>query len=423
MIEVLEFYFSGLLLSSVRNQRRNLSLVCQLWRQIVHSTPSMWHRMHLNDSIFTRIRDDHLECALGMWMRKAGTLPLELEAHFARWGPDGSRIVARVLRGSASQWKSITLDGFWTLEFAVDTREWGRKPREHPSIHWDRLETVQVINPVNDTRAITQPIPRPYMPRLRSLALISGSHHFAHYSFIFPFKQLHYINLSEVWVGSIGPTLQHCEQLKEFTILSPTSYWYGSHNAGVSISSLPVPLTRLRRWRIEGSLGAQMLSSPLDPILFPNLDELSVWFGRAECQPLDSPSLKVLRQKLTQSQCSNLTKMALCNPGGSLESLHSLLTATPALEHLDLALSLADLDFLAKCNKQKALLALETFRLETLAYLWPKSSRVGANQKDKLNGRDMVHQGAGIYASVRRSVLFIQLERSTDPGRVYYFIV
>ncbi|KAH6906236.1 hypothetical protein BKA70DRAFT_439624 [Coprinopsis sp. MPI-PUGE-AT-0042] len=249
MIEVLEVYIGSLPSRSLRKERRNLYLVCRLWRQIVDSTPSMWDRIYLHTNDPPRIPDAHLEAVLGTWIGKAGNLALELESHARSysWADDHQRILANVLRGSASRWTTLMLNSFNPLDFAVDARTSRQRYPERPSVHWDLLETVHITNASCDVRPITHQIPPPKMPRLRTLTLVSGSHHLAQYSSIFPFKQLHQLTFIKVRTELIGPILQQCTQLEEFTFHFQIHYYhYGGVNTTIGVSPTPVLLKHLQ---------------------------------------------------------------------------------------------------------------------------------------------------------------------------------
>ncbi|KAH6890199.1 hypothetical protein BKA70DRAFT_1442187 [Coprinopsis sp. MPI-PUGE-AT-0042] len=371
IIEVLHFFIMSIPASEVRKQRRNLLLVCQSWRRLIHSTPFMWHRIYVHPRDPPRIPDEHLESVLQVWMSKASQVPLELEGQFAYTWRGPSNDLPKVVRASSSKWKSLTLDGFHPLDFALDSGA----PRRHcPSVRWDQLENIVMANATSDgwsVQDVLWMLPRPIMPKLRSLTIASGRHSVLHYLSIFPFNQLRFLQLANTCTP-LRTVLKECLRLEECIVFALGGY--ASSRPLEDQENYPVPLKHLHTLTLNRFVTAPMIHDTFQPIMFPNLRELDIRFGRRACQPADSPVTTLLRGNFTQSGCSSLSKLTLWNPGGSQENLYLLLVAVPSLRHLDLSVSFFDLDFLAKCNSQKALPALER----------------GKHQKDKLTGRDMV---------------------------------
>ncbi|KAH6890165.1 hypothetical protein BKA70DRAFT_1540113 [Coprinopsis sp. MPI-PUGE-AT-0042] len=389
MVEVLHFFIMSLPARDVRKERHNLSLVCPSWQRLVHSTPSMWHRIYFDPRDLPTIPDRHLESVLDLWISKAAQLPLELEGRFTYTWRGPSNDLVKVVRASSSKWKSLMLDGFHPLDFALDCRTLRALYTKYTPVAWDQLETITMLNTIHESwqlDGISSILPRPVMPRLHSLTINSDRNSLLHYLPILPFNQLRYLKLVDAWSGSLGTVLRACTRMEECVVL----YSRGSveHGPPSVEGEIPAYLGHLRCLKIHYYFTARMLEDALRPIIFPSLCELDIRFGRRGCQSPNSPSTTLLRKKIIQSHCSKLTTLTLWNPGGAQEDLLYLLMAVPSLKKVDLSLSFSELDFLAKCNTQKAIPALESVRVETLAVLWPTTS-MGKQQKEKLTGRDL----------------------------------
>ncbi|KAH6906250.1 hypothetical protein BKA70DRAFT_1289262 [Coprinopsis sp. MPI-PUGE-AT-0042] len=188
MIEVLEAFIGSIPLRDVRNELKNLALVCHSWLKIIRTTPSMWSRFYLHHEDFPKgaVPNNRLRPVLEKWMKKAGDMPLELEAHFSSSAVHGPPVLAKVLRQSASRWRALKLHVFHLLDFGVDSRADAQGPSDRIPVRWDRLESIELADAwYSETSTHILPA-TPLMPRLQSLTLISGLHYIPHLVVIFP---------------------------------------------------------------------------------------------------------------------------------------------------------------------------------------------------------------------------------------------
>ena len=141
ILEILEFFIASLPCSAVYKERITLTLVCQSWRQLVHSCPFMWQRIHLPSTWPPLVPNERIPMVLDFWM-KAGDLSMKLVAHLSHSYllKNPPPVLAKVLRESSSKWRSHTLD--FSLDSKLPRKTW----LDCQAISWNRLEKIVLKN-------------------------------------------------------------------------------------------------------------------------------------------------------------------------------------------------------------------------------------------------------------------------------------
>jgi F-box-like len=399
LVEVLEILVRGLPPSEVVTELKNLALVCQSWLHLVRSTPSMWSRLYLHHKDIPdgeeSERCNYLKTFLENWMKRAGDMPLEMEAHFGkhdRHGAHESNLLAAIVRKTASKWKVLKLHGFHPLELSMDTQTSIQNSADFVPVNWQRLESVELAAYFSDdTPPPTHIPPTPFMPRMKSLSLNSGFYRIQQLLIVFPFQQLRRITLSEIWIGHFSIILKESRpSLEECTISKPSLFTLREQQPTGDQNSQLMVLPNLRRLSLQGFQQIHGWNA-FRSFIFPGLRELTVELVKddetlALRKGRGPNSLPPLQELLQRSPCDNLTRLTLFSAIHRQTAIAAFPVAFPTLCHLDLAHAFRQLDFLEKWNEEHSLPALETFRLEILAGMWLQGYTAALNVQDRIKG-------------------------------------
>lgn len=372
--EVFTRYITDISPSLIHQELANLSLVCQLWSDLINTTPALWSRISFNPLALpcnegritvTRVLR-HIEACIS----HCEGLPVDLEgAAFPDfYTPRASSTFLSFMQDNSFRWKSLELTEFFEMNIVwlmFAGRGWAIDDAGQSSISWPNLEAVIL----QFSSSLYSPISCQFdMPKLRSVELTVscaaslGIPRLA----CFPLHQLHCLSLTafanpaKEW----REALESCTSLRELHLGLFHCYIAGSKS--VDTDERPTLVLPLRKLRLTQIRRFEVLEAILFNLSLPELEELEVDFETG--RPLDAQepglrSLNPLREMIKRSGCKRLSKVSLNHGRWVQNDLVALLSLTTSLQELTVKEASLSLAFLKTLNDNRALPRLESLEM------------------------------------------------------------